>query len=397
MRSTGDLQYIKKMNKSIVLDIIRQQQPISRAQISVKSGLNKTTVSSMVEELIAQHFVIESGQGASSGGRKPTMLSFNHIAAFAIGIDIQINEIQAVLTDLKGTVIKQQSCPVTTRHPETVAKKLIHIIEALQAAAPASPYGVIGAGIGIPGLIDVDQTVISAPNLGWHNLEWMKMLKPQVDLPLYLDNEANIGALGEKYFGVGKNTQNLVYLSVGTGIGAGIVMQGQLYAGISNFSGEVGHMTIDQQGPVCACGNIGCWETLASERALLAKAAKLPCFTNRNQHKVLDLGDIAAAAEQNDPSVLSLLAEVGVQLGIGLSSLVNILNPEMIIIGNRMAIVGKWLLPSMLDTMDSFTLSSHRQRAQLEFSQSPDHSTALGAAYMAIAGFTKQDPFKTPS
>lgn len=386
MKVTGDQQLMKKMNKAIVLNTIRQQQPLSRADISATIGLNKATVSSLVSELIDSRLVTEIGPGVSSGGRKPTLLLFNKNAGYAVGIDIRVSDLLAVLVDLEGNVIEERTFPLADVSSNYVIEQLQLCIAELVSQAPLSPYGLIGIGIGVPGLVNERGDVVSAPNLGWENVSLASPLADHFNVSVHIDNEANAGATSEKLFGAGRDSNNLIYVSIGVGIGAGMMISDELYRGISNFSGEVGHMTIVENGPICRCGNEGCWETLASEKALLKQAAEL-WGNSGNETSSISLSFILDKAENGDEAARELFRSIGYHLGIGLSNLINILNPELIVIGNRLSVAGKWLEPSILETFNKRSLTYHRQKAELVFAELGVRSTALGAAAFAITHF----------
>ncbi|MCM3701733.1 ROK family transcriptional regulator [Paenibacillus macerans] len=390
MKITGDQQLIKKMNKTIVLDTIRQHQPLSRADISAAIGLNKATVSSLVSELIDSRLVAEIGPGESSGGRKPTLLLFNRSAGYAIGIDIRVNDLLAVLVDLEGNVLQEKTAALTDSSPDSVLEQIRKTIRQLAKKLPDSAYGIVGIGIGVPGLVDEKSRVVSAPNLGWNQVDLLGPLTAEFGANIHIDNEANAGAIGEKLYGAGRDALNLIYLSIGIGIGSGIIVGGELYRGTSNFSGEVGHMTVAEDGPLCRCGNRGCWETLASEKALLDRASKLW------GHEVPDLEQIVRLAREGDPEAVRLLNETGAQLGIGLANLVNILNPELIVIGNRLSLAGDLLQEAMLETLENRSLSYHRKKSHVAFANLGIRSTALGAASMPITAFLA-DPHSEPA
>ncbi|MUG69464.1 MULTISPECIES: ROK family transcriptional regulator [Paenibacillus] len=383
MKITGDHQLIKKINTYIVLDTIRREFPISRADISAKTGLNKATVSGLVSELIEAHFVTETGLGESSGGRKPMMLLFNQQAGYAIGVDLGVNYILAMITDLSGAIVKEKKIELADLEVEAVTDKLKRTIHGLIRKAPPSPYGIVGIGVGVPGLVDDQGRVLSAPNLGWESVPLRDMLQAEFGLEVSIDNEANAGALGEKEFGAGRAVSNLLYISVGIGIGAGIILNDALYRGVSGFSGEVGHMMLAQDGPRCGCGNRGCWETFASEKALLLQANKL----RLGDEPTPRLHALLAAAKQDVTGVRELFADTGHWLGIGIANLVNVFNPALIVIGNRMSLASEWIADSIHESLDTRSLAFHRKHTSVAYSQLGMASSALGAASMAIGHF----------
>ncbi|WP_127488123.1 ROK family transcriptional regulator [Paenibacillus ehimensis] len=391
MKITGDLQLMKKMNKALVLDTIRHHFPISRADISVKTGLNKTTVSSLVNELIESHFVTEIGLGESSGGRKPMMLLFNQRAGYALGVDLGVNYMLAMVTDLGGTVVKEKKIEMTDLSVETVTEKLKKCIHSLIKKTPASPYGIIGIGVGVPGLVDDQGNILSAPNLGWTDVPLQNMLQQEFNLPIAIDNEANVGALGEKEFGAGRSVSNMIYLSVGIGIGAGIILNDALYRGVSGFSGEVGHMTLAQDGPLCGCGSRGCWETFASEKAVLQQAKSLQLVDEKIQVAdaidKINLNTLLHLAKRGNRLVMELFANTGHWLGVGITNLVNVFNPGLIVIGNRMSLASEWIADSVRETLNSQSLSFHRDKMNVVYAKLGMNSSAVGAASMAINRF----------
>lgn len=380
MKQTGDLNLVKKINKTIVLHHIRTDSPISRAKIAEITGLTKATVSSLVNELIESSLVEEIGVGESSGGRKPMMLLFNGMAGYAIGVDLGVHDILAVLTDLTGKVIREKRIQHHNESAEEVTSLLKATIRELIETAPDSVYGVIGLGLGVPGICDDEGNLLVAPNLGWENVPLQTQLEAEFGLPVVIDNEANAGAVGEKQFGAGKDTANLVYVSIGMGIGAGIIIKNELYRGASGFSGEIGHISIQHDGPKCRCGSLGCWELYASEHALLARAGQ------ELGHEV-DLETMLSKAESGDARVISLFEQLGYYLGVGVVNIINGYNPEFIILGGRLAGGEKWLMKPLLQLLEKRSLPHPRKQLRVEFSELGDRSTVLGAASFAVAKF----------
>jgi len=378
MKTTGDLALVKKINTAIVLEAILKNAPLSRAQISEQSGLNKATVSSLVQDLIDHHLVIETGPGQSSGGRKPVMLVFRGSAGYAVGIDLGVNYIRGVLTDLEGTVITGREQTLKTHELEDVLPKLNDCIESLIAAMPQSPYGLVGIGIGVPGIVNDRGDILFAPNLAWSHVPLEAMTRERFGVPVTIDNEANAGAQGEQKYGAGRGIGNQIYVSVGIGIGTGIILGKELYKGASGFSGELGHLSIEMNGKPCRCGNKGCWELYASENALLEQAEPLGYG---------DLESLLAAAEGGDRQVVELLGRIGECLGIGIANIVNVFNPEVVIIGNRMSRAKEWIGDAVRDAVSRRTLSYHRERLQILFAELSEQSAVRGAAYYAISRF----------
>ncbi|MFC3038690.1 ROK family protein [Virgibacillus xinjiangensis] len=381
---TGDQNFVKQMNKSIVFNSIKNKGPMSRTQISKNTGLNKATVSTMASELIDESFVNEMESGQSSGGRKPVMLYFNNHAGYSIGIDLGVNYILGVLTDLNGTIMEELSSPLSSTEYTEVKRSLNAIIESLMAKAQDSPYGVIGIGIGAPGYVDLDEKILFAPNLKWNEVDLKADIEGEFDIPVYIQNEANCGARGENLYGAGKDISNLVYISIGIGIGAGIIIHNELYSGTSGISGEIGHFTIEANGRKCTCGNHGCWELYASENALLQNATQQKVLNDRED---ISLEEIMADAKMGNPKVLHVLHTLGEYIGIGLTNVINTFNPEMVIIGNRISQLNNWIENPIKHVLQERLSELHKENTVVNFSVLGKYSSALGAASISISNF----------
>jgi len=385
MPITWNQQAVKKENKSLVLSEIIRHSPLSRADIAQRSGLNKGTVSSLVSELLEEKLITESGPGESSGGRRPVMLLFNQGAGYTIGLDLGVNYILGVLTDLNGTIIAQKNEPYKNVSYDDTFSRVVDVITLLIKAAPSSPYGIVGIGVGTPGIVNKDGKLLLAPNLGWRDIPLKTELEKVFQVPVIVENEANTGAYGEKQFGTGQHADNLIYVSTGIGIGAGIIINGDLYSGANGYSGEVGHMTIDRNGPKCSCGNKGCWELYASEQALLAKANRIK-LTNE---KDISLADIIFLATKENRAAIELLEEISENLAIGIINIINAFNPEQIIIGNRLAACKQWMDPKLKEVISQYTSPFNQTDIKIDFSDLAMPVSALGASAFSAEAFLK--------
>jgi glucokinase-like ROK family protein len=388
MSQTYNQHVVKKGNKSLVLQTIQEFTPISRADIANKTGLNKGTVSSQVSELLNENLILESGPGVSSGGRRPVMLLFNHLAGYSIGVDIGVNYILGILTDLQGNIRNEKLIKFHDLTYEEIKDELFTIVDSLIESMPESPYGLVGIGIGVPGTVSTDGEILLAPNLNWKNINLRKTMEAKYNVAVQIENEANAGAYGEKKFGAGKDSTNIIYVSVGIGIGVGLILNGQLYKGNNGFSGELGHMTIEVDGPECRCGNQGCWELYASEKALVHSATEHGIQPENGQ--TLSLESLNELAENGDANVIRIFEGIGGYLGIGINNIINIFNPEQVIIGNRLASCSKWL-EEPLKKKQGQTLFTHQKDLSIDFSQLSTHATALGVAAYASENFLTID------
>lgn len=375
---------IKQINKSIVFETIKTKGPVYRSKISKETGLNKATVSTMVAELIEVSFVHEIGVGQSSGGRKPVMLYFNHHAGYSIGIDLGVNYVLGILTDLNGNKMERKLNMLPSTEWNVVIKQLNATIESLMELAPHSPYGIIGIGIGVPGQIDQDNNILFAPNLKWSNVNLKKAIEDEFQIPAIIENEANAGAHGEQLYGAGKNITNQIYVSIGIGIGTGIIINHQLYKGTSGISGEMGHFSIDANGKKCSCGSRGCWELYASEGALLAAVDRTNITADSQS---VDLDFLLRKAKEGYPSVLQLLNTLGENIGIGLVNIVNTFNPGVIIIGNRIAQFENWIMNPIERILGERLSIDHKANTAIRFSVLGKDAIASGVNAFAITDF----------
>lgn len=312
------------------------------------------------------------------------MLYFNPHAGYSIGIDLGVNYILGVLTDLGGNMVEEITVKLESTEFMEVVSQLQAIIESLMNKAPESPYGIVGIGIGVPGQVDPKDNILFAPNLQWKNMNLKQILEDRFHIPIVVENEANAGAHGEQLYGAGKDFKNQVYVSIGIGIGTGIIINDQLYKGSSGISGEMGHFTIDANGRKCSCGSRGCWELYASEKALLEAAEKEKIAES------IDLDLLYEEAKDANPKVLNLLHTLGENIGIGLVNIINTFNPGVIIIGNQIAKFEHWIMNPIQRILDERLSIYHRENTEIRFSALGVDSIALGVNSFAIADFFRK-------
>ncbi|AST57158.1 ROK family protein [Thermoanaerobacterium thermosaccharolyticum] len=390
---TGDQLLIKQINKSIVLNTIRKKGIISRADLANITGLNKSTVSSLVDELIKDGFVEEEGPGESKGGRKPIMLMINSLAGCVVGIDLDVNYILVILTDILANILWQKRINLKIgEEKEDIIGKIIDLIDEAISNSPKTVKGVLGIGIGVPGITDYKRgIVLKAPNLKWENVELKKIIEEKFHLNVYIDNEANTGAIAEKWFGVGKNARNFVYVSAGIGIGTGIIINNELYRGSFGLAGEMGHMTIDINDHLCSCGNRGCWENYASEKSLFSYIKeKLESGEKDEYLKIddldkLDINDIIDIAEKGSSLAKRSIEEISRNLSIGIVNIVNTFNPDLVIVGNTLSGIGDYLLKMIREYIDSKCLLSRYNDVAVEISKLGMLDRAIGAVTLVIS------------
>lgn len=327
----------RDINRRIMLNLVRKHQPVSRADLARHSGLQRSTVSAITGELIADQWVKEGAFGHSQRGRRPIFLHLNADRAGIFGINVRPGLTNLVLANLDGEFLSQESMP-TPAHPDQFLSEISQRIRSLKKLHPGLSYE--GIGVSLPGRVDVSsEKFVFAPNLGWREEKLKPHLESITGLPVELENEANACALSEFWFG--KQTEgvrNLVAVAVSEGIGAGIILNGQLVRGPFGLAGEFGHVALSEEGPRCGCGNRGCWEVYASNWAALryyseAKTARrnghVPAGQLRSATAFEDLLDLA---EHRDSRAVQALDRMAHYLGLGISLLVTGLAPEVIVV-----------------------------------------------------------------
>jgi glucokinase-like ROK family protein len=354
--ATADQALVRKLNTSLIMDCLRTHGPLSRAGLSAAVGLNRSTVSSLIRDLLEENFVREIGlQSSEKSGRPGMLLELNPDGGCAVGVEVGVDFISIVLTDFVARVLWRQR---VASDPQEEQKVIFKRAEGMirQALDFSDAHGLrsLGIGVGVPGLVDIRQgSLVFAPNLHWRDVPLREMWTQRFDLSVFVENEANAAALGEYYFGVARDVQNLIYLSAGVGLGGGIIIKGKLFRGSGGYAGEIGHMTVDPDGELCGCGKRGCWETVVGPRAIVRRVkealetnaeSQIPALVNDDLNRI-DMDVVVQAAQAGDTVARTALEQVGVQLGIGVANLVNAFNPEMVVLGGALSLASPFLLP----------------------------------------------------
>jgi len=389
----GNHALLKQINKLLILKTILDNKMISRAKISRLVDLNKATVSNLTDELIKEGYIVEKGYGKSKGGRRPVLLQVNKDVGSIIGIDLGVDYIHVILSNFIGEIIFEEYVNTKMEEPkEKLLNLLFDMIEKAIDKAPPTPKGILGIGIGVPGIVEKESgIVLIAPNLKWKNVHLKSIIEQRFNLPVYIDNEANAGALGEKWFGEWGKVSDLIYLSVGIGLGAGIIIDNKLFRGAAGFAGEVGHTTINFQDDVCSCGNIGCLENFASERALLSVIKKLVkegaedrYISCENVDEITPSQIIQAAMDGSRICRMAVL-EVAEKMAIGIANLVNIFNPEIVIVGNKASFFGDLFLEKLREVVNQKSFIAQFYDLKIEVSKLKDRAVVLGCIAMVIS------------
>lgn len=376
----GSFQLMKSVNKSIVLNKIRTSEPISRAQIAKETKLTPPTVSSIVRELMEQELVIESNLGESRGGRKPTMLLVNENGFYVIGVDAGPKTIECILSNLSGEIKHSIVVPLTL--PLTNESFLSTLKDSINKVLKKVPNRekIIGIGVAMHGVVDVETGMsLIAPHLQLRNIPIKEELEQAFNLDVHVENDARAMALGESWFGQYERVSSMMAVNLGIGVGAGVVIDGKLFRGATGLAGEVGHMTIDMHGERCECGNRGCLESLASAPAITKRANKL-----MPEKEIVSSEEIYELALNHDQACIEILEGTGEILGIGLTNLVHIINPELIILGGGVSKSARFLLPPIQAAIKERALTKEAKQIKVVVSRLGDDATVLGAVALLL-------------
>ncbi|MDX6288225.1 MAG: hypothetical protein QOH42_24, partial [Blastocatellia bacterium] len=328
------LNTIRDINRQIVLNYVREREPISRAEIARETALQRSTISTIVEALKIEGLIEEIGEGESTGGRRPTMLRLRMAGPIAIGVAIRPTRTVIGTSNLAGRVLEQEEFP-TDPDPE---KTLLGIISSVRKFSERSPASIEAVGICLPGLVDpATGQAIYVPHFKWRDLAIEQRIAIATGLPVTIDNDANSVALAELWFGRPEvsDPRDFILILVGQGVGTGIIIDGQVYRGERGAAGEFGHMIVGAEAPVaCSCGNYDCWEAFSSERAALARYEKL-----RGQQipEPLNFATLVDRALEGERHAQAALIETAHYLGIGISNLVVGFSPEVVVVGGEIS------------------------------------------------------------
>jgi len=356
-----------------IFDIIWRRGVTTRSKIAELSGMSRATITLLLKEMFALEAVIEEGRGASRGGRRPGLLRPNPGFGFAFGFELDVNQIFGLLSNLTGNVIARRLVAFDVRSgPEKALALIRKLVEEMLAESAVPREKLLGVGVGVAGPVSYKEgTLLSPPIMpGWGGYPMRERLAEVLSLPVCLDNDANLGALGEYIYGDFREIPDLVYLKVSNGIGAGLILGGRLYRGAWGVAGEIGHVNIDENGPPCSCGSNGCLESMAGGLAMVERARQAV----RVGHPSLlsDVSDsitvekIVEYARRGDETSRAILARAGSQIGVAVGDLVNLLNPRAVILGGYAALAaGDLLRDPMVTTLQRRALRAPLQELQV--------------------------------
>ncbi|HRL12028.1 MAG TPA: ROK family protein [Aggregatilineales bacterium] len=370
----GNRDLIKAMNRNLLVNILRREGALSRTQLTEISGLSVGAVSQITTELILDRWILEMGEGDYTGGRRQVLLKLNPTMGYALGLKLMEDRAVCAVTNFDARVLHYREQPLNAGpQPEAISDALAQIINDVIASSGLQHDQFFGIGVGLAGVIYGQRGIVHySPFFGWRDVPLAHMLQARLGLPVTIENDVNTLTLTEHLFGAGRQCSNLVVVTIGRGIGMGMIVNGQLYHGAQGGAGELGHTIID-----ASRRPAGSLEQLASDPAVL------DAFSAAGQ--AIDLKAVSAMAQAGDDRSRALLAASGDYLGIALANVVNILSPEMLIVSGEGVLAGSHRLDPMLDALKRHAFNGLLDDVQVVIEPTDDQAWARGAASLVLS------------
>ncbi|WP_332696688.1 ROK family transcriptional regulator [Halalkalibacter lacteus] len=392
----GNKDLIKELNRSLVIDMVRLQGNLTRTDIAKKTGLGLSTITNIMDELIKDNLVSEVGTGDSRGGRKPVLLKFNGDYGVIVGMKIEKQQVKMCLSNLEGKILHKHQFSYTLKEAKQLATVIIEKLDYF-IKQNESDTKIVGIGVATPGLVDQENNeVVYSPILKVDHGD-LKPIGRHFDVPLIIDNDANVFALAEKWIGAGREYRNFIGVTVGAGVGAGIVIDNILFRGDFGGAGELGHITIYQGDRLCYCGQRGCLELYASDAYLVDEAERMVLIgvpTLLDSSTPITPESIVKAAQRGDQYAQELLVRQGENLALGIKNMVHLFNPEAVILGGEGLREGEFLLKGIQKELAVHFFAKHPRKLQFQTSQLGEDVWLIGACALVVSHLFKVPIYK---
>lgn len=374
------------------LNIIRNTGPSTKQAIASKLGINITTITSLINKLFKEYkILVVSGVDDSTGGRKPRLYQINKKSGYVIGLDIGGKNIRVIITDILGNIISSLgNKTISGEDREKIINKVLNIIGNLSIGSEIPKEKILGMGISISGIIDTKSGYsIFCPNIeGFKDFPVKKIMEEKTKVEVFIDDSVRCMAIAEKRYGIAKSYNNFIFVSLGKGIGIGVYIDGKIYRGSMGLAGELGHITVSENGPICNCGNRGCLEAIASSDGIIRRATEgmkkgivtsLSSAINNNFDN-LTVEIIAKAAEEGDKFAYYIINRTGEYVGIAIAAALNLFGSDLIVLGGGVSKCGDILLSAIKRTVKTRALDVISKKVKIIKTQLDDNNAALGAA-----------------
>lgn len=387
----GNRKLIRAINRSAVLHAIMRFGPISRTEVAERTGLSAATVSGITADLIASDLIFEKEAGDSSGGRRPILLALNPRGGYVVGLKLAADNITGALLDLETSIVATHVTDFSNHSPEDAIARLTSVVDSLLGASEIHEEQLLGVGVGLAGIVDAEQGILRhSPIFGWRDVNLKDALQERLEVPVVIDNDVNTLTLTEKWFGAGQGVDHFLTVTIGRGVGLGIVINGQLYHGSHGGAGEFGHTVIDPNGALCDCGKQGCLETVVSDPALMRVASEAYA-SGKLPVEVDDVSELVALAEQGEQAAKALFISAADALAQGLANLVNVFCPHLIIISGEGIRAGDLIFEPMYAALPKYIMPGLLDLVEIRIDDWDDYAWARGAG-----GIILRELFESP-
>lgn len=386
-------QNVRNFNKHAAVDLIRfAERGISRADLADKMGLTRAAVTIIINDLISNGIILNTESRSTASGRPPVVLEINPDQGLVAAVDIGAMHLSVALGDFSARILEETEVPFRVdKGAKECLQEADSILKQLLQKRGLSTNSLASVGVGVPGPVIAEKGIVMAPPImpGWDRFPIRDTLESQWGTSVTLNNDAELGALGEWAYGAGRGERNVAFIKVGSGIGAGLIINRQIYGGSTGSAGEIGHLTIDENGPLCACGNHGCLEAFAGGHAIASQGRKLVASGRRTllsekNPESITAGDVAEAARRGDLTAQEIIKRSGTFIGIAIAGLINLFNPSTVIIGGGVAQVGDLLTGPIRQAVRERSLRASEHSVRITTAMLGRRSSLMGALVQAI-------------
>jgi glucokinase-like ROK family protein len=382
---SGSLRSLRALNRGRVIDALRERGTASRAEIARATGLSRSTVSSIVSDLIDDGLLSEQPEATGvahgeAGGRPPVLLSLNPSAGLAVGVDFGHTHLRVAVSDLSHEVLAETRRELDTDHSaEQGLKAATELVGKVLKEAKVGSQRVLGVGMGLPGPINRATGTVGSSSIlpGWVGVNAAEEMEGRLGVPVHVENDANLGALAEVVWGAGRGRSDVVYIKLSSGVGAGLLFSGRLHQGAGGTAGEIGHTPAERGTAICRCGSRGCLETVASARAIAEELG-----TSRGEP--VSTEELLKLIEDGDPAAGRLLGEAGREIGVAVAGLCNLVNPDCVIIGGDLSAAGELITQPVLESIRRYAITSAAEQVTVVPGVLGERAELLGALALVL-------------
>lgn len=385
---------LHNLNMNSIFRLIQHQGPISRVDIAERTGLAASTVSMITGELHDSKFIRECGYATSTGGRRPRLVEVNPEGGYFVCVDLAGSEIAIGVLSLSFTVVQEWFYKKSNVSGEHLYQEIVRTIAEVLEWCQRQEFRVLSIGVAAPGLMDTSTgRILEASNLNWHDLNLDALLEREFQLPTIVENDTNAAAYGEFLYGLdqAEHVRNILYIAIGTGVGAGLIIDGLLYKGSQGMAGEIGHTIVVQDGQLCSCGKRGCLETVISESAILRD------YNDRTGGEAATSAEeVVQRAEAGDTTAIEVLLDAGHILGLAVGNQMNILNMDTVVFGGEVLSRDGLMLTAVKEGMKSALLPGFDRNLQVRLSSLGSRAGYIGIAYSSLTSVLNKYGFNQP-